>query len=481
MTTVSMDTTQKKTIVISVSSPASFRNLFFFPGSMFDRLGERLERDPALAVVIVMSSHARQKYDFFFAAHERRYGERVRVEILDVPLAKTFGQKLFYFFYSYLVYTGTTRIMATLGTRPDEPPAGGRWFLAPLKILIARTIGKVKWVKRWLVPRIWLRLFPERPFAAFFDRVQPDTVFATHLYGWYDTMLLAEARRRGIRTVGMPAGWDHLDKYFLPFHADRLLVAGGQVRRMAMDYQAYRGDRIAAVGYPHFDFIAERTWLAPRADALQRLGFPADAKYLLYVSGSAYCPDEPDIIEQILRWADEGRFGADVYLVIRPYLGGRGRDKAFDAEKFARFAAHPRVVFYQKEFWGNLELSIDFMNILAHADAVVALYTTMVVEAAVLDRPLVAPAFDGHTRRPYRRSIRRFMGFDHFREVLQTGALRIVYDFDQLFTVLNLYLKNPQQDAAARERLRKEICGPLDGHNSRRVLDEVLGTQPEKT
>lgn len=466
----------KKTICISISSTAAFRNLFFFPGSLFDRLEEAFGRDPGLTVVLIMSSHARQKYDFFFSRRETRWGGRLRIEIVDAPIAKSVAQRVFYFLYSYLVYTGTTRIMATLGTRPDEPPAGGKYFLAPLKILIARTVGKSRWVKRVLVPRLWPVIFTERPFADVLDRVRPDAVFITHIYGWFDTLLLAEAKRRGIHTTGMPAGWDHLDKYFLPFHTDRLLVASGQVKRMAIEYQAYNPAEIATVGYSHFDFIAKKDFLTSRKALLSRLGFPADAKYFLYVSGSAYCPDEPDIIEQILAWADQGRFGENVYLVIRPYLGGRGRDKAFDMEKFKRFADHPRVFFYQKEFWGDMKLSLDFMNILGHADAVVALYTTMVVEAAVLDRPLVAPAFDGYARRPYHRSIRRFMGFDHFREVIGTGALRLAYDFDGLFSLLDAYLKNPQLDADKRERLRREICGPLDGATSQRILDEILAS-----
>lgn len=461
-----------KTIFLSLSSSAVYRNLFFFPESFFAEFRKRLSADPTLRVVVLLPSVLREKYGPYLA--DPRLKDRLIIAVTDVPMRKTLLQELYYFCYSYLVYTGTTKIMATMGTRPDEPPAGGRWYLAPLKILIARTLGRSRWVKRVLVPRLWLSVFPERPFAALFDSYKPDLVFIPHLYGWFDMVLLAEAKRRGIRTIGMPAGWDHLDKYFLPFHADRLLVGSGQVKRMAIEYQAYDAAEITVIGYPHFDFIAKKEYLRPREKVLAELGFPADAKLLLYVSGSAYCPDEPDIIETILRWADMGRFGRDVRLVIRPYLGGRGKDKAFDTEKFNRFADHPRVVFYQREFWGDLEKSFDFMNILAHADAVVALYTTMVVEAAVLDRPLVAPAFDGYTKRPYRRSIRRFMGFDHFREVIETGALSIAYDFEELFSFLDRYLKDPTLDSALRRRLREKVCGALDGTVSERILATLL-------
>lgn len=457
-----------KTLIFALSSSAVYRNLFFFPGSVFERIVARLRQNPDERVIFVLPPQFRDKYGPLIVPEGLE--RRIIVRIADVPIGKSFLKRAFYFLYSYLVFTGTTRIMASMGTRPDEPPAGGKWYLAPVKILIARTLGRSRWIKRTLVPRLWLAIFRERPFAEIFDEYKPDKVFAPHVYGWFDTHILAEARRRGIETVAMPAGWDHLDKYFLPFHADRLLVAGDQVRRMALEHQAYRKESITAVGYPHFDFIVRRDYMRPRADVLAQLGFPQNSQYILYVSGSAYCPDEPDIIEKILEWADQGKFASDVRLVIRPYLGGRGRDKAFDMEKFNRFASHPRVVFYRQEFWGDLERSFDFMNILAHADAVLALYTTMTVEAAVLDRPLIAPAFDGYKTRPYRRSIRRFLGFDHFREVLETGALRVAYNFDDLFSALDAYLKNPDLDADKRQALRDKICGALDGQASARIL-----------
>ena len=457
-----------KTIIWSVSSSAVYRNLFFFPGSLFERACERLRQHPDERIIFILPSQFRAKYGHLLVPEGLE--RQVIVAIADAPLKKSFFQRAFYFLYSYMVFTGTTRIMATMGTRPDEPPAGGKWYLAPAKILIARTLGTSRRIKRALVPYLWLKIFPERPFRAIFDEVKPDLVFAPHIYGWFDAHVLAEAKRRGIATVAMPAGWDHLDKYFLPFHADHLLVASDQVRRMALEHQAYRKENIALVGYPHFDFIVRKDYMRPRADVLHELAFPPDSKYILYVSGSAYCPDEPDIIAGILEWADQGKFGRDVRLVIRPYLGGRGRDKAFDMEKFNRFADHPRVVFYKQEFWGDLSRSFDFMNILAHADAVLALYTTMTVEAAVLDRPLIAPAFDGHKTRPYRRSIRRFLGFDHFREVLETGALRVVYNFDDLFSAIDAYLKNPDLDADKRQELRDKICGALDGEASARIL-----------
>ncbi len=464
-----------KTIFISLSSLSVYRNLFFFPESVFALLKEWLRADPDTRVVVIIPLPFRDKYGPLVADEDLMRQGRFIVEIADVSTKKNFLQQIFYFFSSYLIFTGTTKIMATMGARPDEPPAGGRWYLAPLKSAIARTLGRSAWIKRRAVPWLWMRVFPERPFTALFEQYHPDIVFAPHLYGWFDTMLIGEAQRRGISTLGMPAGWDHLDKHFLPLHADRLLVPSGQVRRMALEHQAYLPEQIEIVGFPYFDFITRKEYLRPRADVLRQLGFGESAQYILYVSGSAYCPDEPDIIGEMLAWADQGKFGErDVRLVIRPYQGGRKQDKQFDMQKFNRFETHPRVVFYRQEFWGDAEQSEYFLNILAHADVVMGIYTTMLIEAAALDRPLVAPAFDGYHQRPYHRSIRRFEEFDHFREVLASGAVQTARSFDDLLAMLRRYLENPAADAAERQVLRDRVCFRLDAKASERILAEIM-------
>lgn len=466
-----------KTLFFSISSSAVYRNLFFFPGSLFDELGRVLRERDDLRVVMLLPPQFRDKYGSLVSPQD--LGDKIVVRVVETSTKKNLLQHAFYFLYSYLIFTGTTKIMATMGTRPDEPPAGGRWYMAPVKRLIASTLGRVRLLKRDVVPYLWLRIFRERPFAELFEEYHPDAVFAPHIYGWFDTLLIAEAKRHGIAVIAMPAGWDHLDKYFLPFHASRLLVQSEQVRRMALVHQAYDVSRTIITGYPHFDFIAKKEYSVSREETLARLGFPEGARYILYVSGSAYCPDEPEIIEKILAWADEGRFGAhDVRLVIRPYQGGRGKDREFDEQKFNRFAEHPRVVFYRREFWGDLDSSVYFMNILCYADIVLSIYSTMIVEAAVLDRPLMTIAFDGSHHRPYHRSLRRFEEFDHFQEVLAHGAVRIARNFADLHEGIRAYLDNPGLDRENRERLRREVCGPLDGEASKRVRDVLIGSLP---
>lgn len=459
------------TIAITLANRAVYRNLFFFEGGFFTQLIAEAIRRPGLRVVLLTIPKDAGKFAKMIGVAPKG---QFFVETVDVLPARSFLERTFYFFYSYLIYTGTTSLLATMQIRPDEPPAGGRLALAPIKWLISRTTGRIDVVKRRLVPNLFRRVFSARPFENVFDRYKPDLLFATHLYGWYDAHAIREAKERGVKTIGMPAGWDHLDKYFLPLHVDRLLVQSEEVREAAIKHQNYRAREIAVVGYPHFDFITDEKIHSSREKVLSSLGFPRDAKFLLYVSGSAYCPDEPDIIEKILEWADAGVFDANVHLVIKPYIGGRGKDRAFDEEKFNRFAEHPRVHFYRNEIWNDPENSRVFVSIMRHADIVLGMYTTIVLEAAAIDRPLLAAAFDGYTTRPINRSIRRFERMDHFRHVLETGALPTAYSFDALREEMSRLLAHPEIHARERALLRARLAGPLDHRASERVLTEVI-------
>lgn len=456
-----------------MTSNMVFRNLFFFPGSVFNRLTQALKYNPDLRIVVILNKKDLEKYSEFF---KHILGERCIMVPATMPYPKNFLEKAFNFFYSYFVYTGTTKTLATVGMRLDEPPAGGRFkkYLAPLKIGIAKTFGRVRLMRENVVPALYHRIFRDRPFALLFDQYMPDMVFASHIFGRIDTELLAEAARRGIKTMGMVSCWDHFDKYYLPFKVDMLLAQSDQVKDFAIKYQHYNPANIVLTGHPYFDFMVDRKYASSRDDTLAMLGIPETSKYILYVSGSAYCPDEPEIIEEILKWMDEKRFGADVRLVIRPYQGGRGKDKEFDKQKYDRFESHSRVVFFRRELWSDLQRSVDFANIMRYSHGVLAIYSTMTLEAAVMDAPLIGIAFDGHRMRPFNRSIRRFALREHFKDVFQSGAVAVAHNFDELFRVIHGYLDNPKKDAEAREKLRKRMCYTLDGQISERMANTIL-------
>lgn len=458
-----------RTIFFSVATRDVYRNFFFFQGALFSRLVARIERgEPIRIVLVVQPKH----YDDF-KGYAREDGS-ILVEPAHVELRKSFIQKLFTFFYSYLVYTGTTRTLATIGMRAEDAPGAGRRMLNPAKRLLSFAFGWSRFLKIRLVPFFYFLFFRKDIYTGLFERYHPDMVFVPHLFSSFDMAFLASAKRRGVSTLGMVTNWDHFDKYYLPLHADTLLVQSRQIEEFALRYQAYDMRDVRLVGYPYFDFLFDVRYHMEREDVLSYLGFPPESRYMLYIAGSMYCPDEPDIIEQILQWIDDGYFGNDMRLVIRPYPGVRGKDLDFDEEKFESFKRHPRISFYLGTFWGDEEKSAAFMGTVRNAAAVIAVYSTAALEAVALDRPVVVPSFDGNRSRPFSRSVRRFELREHFAGVLATGGVRKINNFNELRAALSEYCANPAVDKYKREALRQFAAGPLDGGASKRVLEHML-------
>ena len=459
-----------QTIFVSISMLGVFRNLFFFSESFFFRLKREAEKRN-IRIVVLLHNRDLSKYEQFFAPH---LGERVVVEGVVVPTYKNFFQKAFRFFYAYLVYTTTTKILTTMGMRPEEPPAASRRVLAPLRVLIAKIFGWSIFIKNTLVPRAYCMFFPARPFRALFEKYNPALVVAPNVYGLFDTELAREARKQGVYSVGMLANWDHVDKYFLPIKTDEILLPSEQVKLAAAKYQGYQPEKISVIGYPYHDLFVRDEFKMTRGALLSEIGLLLGARYILYVSGSSYCPDEPEVIEEMLRWIHAGDFGPDTYLVIRPYIGGRGKDKAFDEKKFFGFKNDSRVVFFDERVWDSLPKSITYINIMRYASVVMTVYSTAFLESAIMDRPLVAASFDGRQARPLYRSIRRFEGFEHFKSMIETGAVRRTLNFKELKAALRAYMDNPALDAEKREAVRRELCFKLDGESSGRVVSAVL-------
>lgn len=459
-----------KTIFVSVSSLAAFKNLFFFPGCFFDLACGMVKTRKDFRFVFVLPKERMYKFEYVFSG---RQNDQISVEGISVDDKLTLPGKIFRFFYSYLIYTSTTKLLATMGTRPDEMPPGSR-HLWPLKVIIANIFGRSRFVKTQVTPLLFNAFFSKNHFSHLFEKYRPDTVFLPHMLGWFDNLLLREAKNRGIKTFGMAANWDHVDKYFIPLSADNFIAQNELIKQAAIREQGYREDQVSVVGYPHFDFIWKKEYLTGRRALLREMGFPENAKYLLYISGSVYCPDEPDVIEEVLKWIDEGRFGPDTRMVIRPYLGGRFRDRDFDEKKFTRFAENPKVFMYSRESWKDLKETEFLLNIMAHASVVMSAFSTAALEVSLFDRPLIGIGFDGHKIRPLHRSVKRFEGFTHFQDIFKTGAVRVVRNFGDLYSALDAYLKNPALDSEKRELMRNTMCYKLDGRASERILENVI-------
>jgi len=70
--------------------------------------------------------------------------------------------------------------------------------------------------------------------------------------------------------------------------------------------------------------------------------------------------------------------------------------------------------------------------------------------------------------------VRRYYHYEHYRPVVEAGAVRIADDPESLVRLVGDYLADPSRDRDARRRVVEQMCSPGDGRAAERIARAVL-------
>jgi hypothetical protein len=95
--------------------------------------------------------------------------------------------------------------------------------------------------------------------------------------------------------------------------------------------------------------------------------------------------------------------------------------------------------------------------------------STIGVEAAIFDTPVVDVAFDGESPVEPAKSVRRYYRFTHYANVMKRGAQRIAETPDALVGHVASYLLDPSLDREGRRLVVQDQVQFTDGKSSDRI------------
>jgi hypothetical protein len=147
--------------------------------------------------------------------------------------------------------------------------------------------------------------------------------------------------------------------------------------------------------------------------------------------------------------------------------------------------AHPELI-YAPANWFHIDLGnwsrvvpsredVQFLvNLTQHADLNVNLASTMTLDFAIHDKPVVNVAFDPVLPPPLGVPLwDLYYKFEHYRPVVEFGAARFARSSDELASHINAYLDDPALDCEGRRRfVQLEIDGTV-GQASARITDAL--------
>ncbi len=321
-------------------------------------------------------------------------------------------------------------------------------------------------------------LVPGNTFGYYFSKYKPDLVFCPYMV-FSDYIFLKEAKKEGIKTLGMTLSWDNLySKTFLLAHPDALIVQTDKIMEQAKDLGDYKHGKIFVAGIPQYDIHFKRHDIIGREDFIKNLGGDPQKKLILYAfSGKAGLHIDFDIVKIIIDKIKSGEI-KNAQLLLRPYP--RTDFPADKLEKLKKeygvLAAAPVAhIGGTGDNWEFDEKSISFLaRSLRYSDLVITMYSTFFIEAAIYHKPLIGIAFDGGQKRGYWDSAKRLFDWNHLKDIKSLNGIWLVENQEELVRVANTYLENPEYMEEGRKKIVHQQVGFTDGRSGERVGKIIL-------
>ncbi|MFN0279980.1 MAG: CDP-glycerol glycerophosphotransferase family protein [Pyrinomonadaceae bacterium] len=317
------------------------------------------------------------------------------------------------------------------------------------------------------------------------NKIKPDVVITTDPFCYLEPAIIAEAKTLGIKTLGIITSWDNLStKNRMVLRYDGYIVWSEQMRNDLHHFYPYTTDvPCYVVGAPQFDVFFEKQNWQSREEFCGGQGLDPDKRIVLYALGSPnFLQELPGAVEFEQKLAESDL--NDVQLLVRPH------PMFFDGTEQNQFGAFGKNVVVQKSGEGVPLTSqsqdkreiIDWINTFRHADVVINLSSTVAIDAAIFDKPVVNIDFDPEPGQPNQALIKDINHrWTHFKPIAESGGMWLVNDYDEMLSAVKAYLHNPELHREKRRWMAEFVCGNIDGKSGERMAEAIIDFTKKNT
>lgn len=304
--------------------------------------------------------------------------------------------------------------------------------------------------------------------------IRPDVIYSTMSIANLEFPYILAAQHLDIPTVSSILSFDNLtSRAELPLFRYYTVWNARMHDDLLRIYPDVSSDRVFVTGTPQFDFHKRVEFCWSRRETLQRLGLPENARYMLYAGNSKHwTPTEPDLIARIADGLTLRENTRDLWIVVRLHplddfsrwdeLAGSGRKVVISMPWFTKPDAN----------WWAMVGSDDqrlLVSTIAHSQLCANMCSTMALDAAILDRPVIGVAFASVPGSPEEGIYRQTYHLHHYKPLVESRGLRIAHDLDEMMDLVAAALDNPERDQEYRAEMVRRECGVVDGCAAERI------------
>jgi hypothetical protein len=327
------------------------------------------------------------------------------------------------------------------------------------------------------------------------SRLAPDLIVTTSLGTFdYDQYIMRAASRLNIPVISVILSWDNTTCRGYPGARPWHVIAWTEeMRRELIEHNDIPAERISVCGIAHFDRYFHDDPDFDRDSFLAEIGLDPGKKTVVVATKSpntyAYNPNLAAILGQAVQ---DGRLPPDTQILLRVHpLFYRYRNSRFlfqDALEACRRVAtmYPAVHLNEPTIQSN-KVNYDMRTaetkfvarLLRSTDVLVNIYSTMNIEGAIFDVPLVNARiedkemlYEAHV--DARFDIRIDHDSDHNLRIVNSGGTRVASTPEELVAAVAAYLADRTLDQRGRQRIVEQEVGPNRGNAGRAIGTRIF-------
>lgn len=335
-------------------------------------------------------------------------------------------------------------------------------------------------VLSWIERRTSRAFCTSDEYIRLFQKLKPALVFnGSHVHSRVAIQAVQAAQWLGIPTAAFIFSWDNLTSQgrIMPPY-DYYFVWNESIRNQLLEiYDSVKPEQILVTGTPQFDFHFRNEFHWSREEFCMKVGADPSRPIVLYSTGMAnHTLGEPAVVERIGALLRGMKDLGSPQLLVRVYpkdLTGR-----FEQVKLKNpDILFPKIPWEPNWLTPRLEDAHLLTNMLRHAALGINIASTISLELCMFDKPVINVGYQlpEVKLRPEDFDYCRYYEFDHYRPIVESGAIGLARSEFQLQQLVRQALTRPEENALQRRKLVNKMFGDtLDGYSGLRVADRLI-------
>lgn len=419
--------------------------------------------------------HAGHRVVLFFKSEERINFYKKEFEHPNLvyesvsSFSLSFEDKVFEFFKKYLTRTETIFLHKKAVFSDDK-----NYIKYRASVLLSWILGwnGIRKIFRFLD----YKLVKNSSFVHFFDQYNPSLVFLGNLFDAMETAILREGKKRNIRTIGFINSWDKItSKGHIRLLPQKLIVTNEVVKYEAMQYLGEKEKNIVVSGVPYYDHYVGKSMIS-REEFFKKIGMDPKKMLLVFAPlGRIWASSDWEMIDLLHELIEKKSFVKDLELLIRFPPNDFVHEENINKRPYLHCDV-PGVRFQTSlgmDWDMNFSEIEHLRNTLYHCSLLVGYCSSISIDAALFEKPVINIGFTLRSVPFYRDPIPRYTT-THYSKALLSGGICLVKSQKELIEQINKYLKNPEIDKEKRAKLVKEQCYKVDGKSGERIANFLL-------